>query len=171
MSVVNLLLHENSLCLNAVKLTQIMPSMVLLQAAEARAAQNVPLAVRHMADIIAREPDHARAFFAMGQLQADLRQWRISETAFSAAANLESDPLQRGRCWFGAGECATGVGLGCRESHACLQHIMQPLLLSMPLIGCRAGRRYVSTGRLCSRMCTFGNDEFCSCRFWHTFHV
>lgn len=75
-----------------------------VQAAEARAANDLALAKRLIKDIIRMRPEHARALFALGQLHAASRQWQAAEKAYNGAAECEADNGQRARCHFGAGQ-------------------------------------------------------------------
>lgn len=75
-----------------------------MQAAEARVAGKLPLAIKEMGEILRLQPDHARALHAMGQLQAHVKQWPQAEQAYTQAAAYERELGQKARCCYGAGK-------------------------------------------------------------------
>lgn len=76
---------------------------LFLHAAELRANRDFVGAASVLKSILAKQPENARAHFALGQTLSGCSQWEEAAEAYLSAAQLEGNAVQKGRAWFGAG--------------------------------------------------------------------
>ena len=76
---------------------------MLYQAAQWRAQGHLAAAVRALEQIVGMEPKNSRAWFALGQTQFKMGQWRQAEHAYAECIAVESNPVVLARAWQGSG--------------------------------------------------------------------
>ena len=86
------------------------PSPHLAAAARARAAGDVPAAIAAAVAATAARPGDARAWYALGQLRAGVREWGAAGAAYARCAELEANPGLLARARFGEGVAASMAG-------------------------------------------------------------